>query len=385
MRSFEPAMVDQVNTYLKQILEASETSTPVNMTEKARHLALDIVGQLAFGYDLGVQTRQDNRFIMSAMAFGHYRLNIYHSLYFLSYIEPTALLNYLAAEAREKYWRLLQTMIKTRMAQEKNSKPDFYSMVSDALDAEPDTLKGGSMWTEALFFMSAGGDTVATLISAAFFYLSCNPECYSSLAREIRSKFTSGRDIKGGPQMASCSYLRAVIDETLRMSPPSPSFHWRVQDPKDHKPLVIDGHLIPHGTLVGVSPYALQHNEAYFPDSFRFKPERWLETSGNDEARKIAYDAFAAFSTGPRNCAGKAMAYLESSLVISKTLWYFDFERAPGKLGQIGGGRLGAKDGRDKPGEFQLFDIFTSRHDGPHLVFRPRNITRMGEFEAPSS
>jgi len=182
--------------------------------------------------------------------------------------------------------------------------------------------------------------------------------------------------------MASCTYLRACLDETLRMSPPSPSVLWREQDPKDDKALIVDGHVIPRGTLVSVSSYALQHNEEYFPDSFTFKPDRWLEKPGNEEARKIAHDAFGAFSTGPRNCAGKPMAYLESSLVIAKTLWYFEFETAPGQLGEIGGGKLGAKDGRDRPGEYQLFDIFTSRHDGPYLVFHPRNNILKGDFEA---
>ena len=156
MRFFEPTMIDQVNIYLKQVLEASQTSSPVDITEKTRHLALDIVGQLAFGYDLGIQTRQDNRFIMGAMSFGHYRLNIYHHLYFLSQIEPTSILNYFLHEARQKYWNLLQTMIKTRTAQEKNAQKDFYSIITDALEVEPGILEGGSIWTEALFFMAAG-------------------------------------------------------------------------------------------------------------------------------------------------------------------------------------------------------------------------------------
>jgi hypothetical protein len=83
-------------------------------------------------------------------------------------------------------------------------------------------------------------------------------------------------------------------------------------------------------------------------------------------------DAFAAFSIGYRGCAGKAMAYLESSLAVAKTLWYFDFETVLGELGEIGAGKIGDTTGRDRPGEFQLYDIFASDHDGPNLLFRPR-------------
>lgn len=157
------------------------------------------------------------------------------------------------------------------------------------------------------------------------------------------------------------------------MSPPVPGILWRQQDPNDNQPLVIDGHVVPRGTLFGVSAYAIHHNKAYFPDSYSFRPERWLETSSttpeNQTARKPIYDAFTTFSHGSRSCAGKAMAYLESSTAIAKTLWHFNFESAPEELGEVGAGTTG----REGPGEFQLEDIFTTRHTSPYLVFHPRS------------
>lgn len=69
-------------------------------------------------------------------------------------------------------------------------------------------------------FFPAGGDTTATALSALFFYLSRNAEAYSKLANEIRTTFASHAEIKGGPKLASCRYLRASIEEALRMSPP---------------------------------------------------------------------------------------------------------------------------------------------------------------------
>ena len=83
-------------------------------------------------------------------------------------------------------------------------------------------------------------------------------------------------------------------------------------------------------------------------------------------------DAFAPFSIGPRGCAGKSMAYLETSLVLAKTLWYFDFEVAPGELGEVGAGKVGLEEGRERRGEFQLYDLFGSSHDGPYLTFKTR-------------
>lgn len=220
-----------------------------------------------------------------------------------------------------------------------------------------------------------GGDTTATAICGTFFYLSRYPECYQKLAHEIRSTFIHGREIKTGPQLAGCRYLRACIDESMRMSPPISTTLWReqVSGGDTSEPLIVDGQIIPRGTIVGVNIYALHHNEEYFPDPFTYQPERWLEDGGAN--KEINSAAFAPFSTGPRSCAGKSMAYLETSLLVAKALWYFDFEPAPGKLGQVGGGTTGANNGRERPDEFQLEDIFTSRFDGPHLTFKPRGAT----------
>lgn len=163
LREFEPSMMEQIDIYLGQIRASSCTSTPVNMTEKSRHLSLDIVGQLAFGYDLGVQKRDDNRYIMGAMYFGNYRGNIYNHLFFLSRLYVNKIFDYVFYQAREKYWRLVETMIQKRLAEERHARPDFYSFVSDTMSADPDSLRGGELWMEALFFLAAGNCLAPTL------------------------------------------------------------------------------------------------------------------------------------------------------------------------------------------------------------------------------
>jgi hypothetical protein len=121
------------------------------------------------------------------------------------------------------------------------------------------------------------------------------------------------------------------------------------------------------------------HNEEYFPEPFKFRPERWLGpedgTSGGveeEQARAAMRAAFAPFAPGDTGCLGKAIAYHETSLVLAKTLWYFDFEKASGEAGKLGEGRPGRTDGRDKVDEYQLFDLAVADHDGPNLLFIAR-------------
>jgi hypothetical protein len=69
---------------------------------------------------------------------------------------------------------------------------------------------------------------------------------------------------------------------------------------------------------------------------------------------------------------GSQMAYLEMSLTIARTLWYYDFEKASGEAGKLGGGSPGAEYGRRRPDEFQVNESFVVDHDGPNLVLVPR-------------
>ena len=236
-----------------------------------------------------------------------------------------------------------------------------------------------------------GGSTVATTMSGIFFYLSRNSDAYARLAAEIRTTFSSGTDIRQGPQLSSCKYLRAVIDETMRLPPSTLAVAWREQEAASiaaGERFIVDGHVIPPGTQVGLSNFSLQHDATYFPEPFAFRPERWLPLESETADQKVGRDsmrrAFVPFSVGECSCAGKPMAYLEMSLVIAKTMWYFDFAKAPGEAGRLGEGSPERTDGRVRTGEFQLQDGAVVGHDGPNLRFAPRE-EYWREIESASS
>ncbi|OTA62649.1 cytochrome P450 [Hypoxylon sp. EC38] len=372
MRNFEPTMTAQIDIFLRQVLLSSQGLEPeaLKMSERCRYLSFDIVGLLSFGHEFHLQTSSKNRFILQSIEYLSWHANVLFQLPLLSWLRTGMILNILFFRIQMGTYSLLEAVIKQRLGQDKDAVHDLYSYVADFPKPDTEKLDQSYFRSEASFLLQAGSDTTSTCLSATFFYLSRNKMCYEELAREIRSSFNFGSEIRSGPALAKCHYLRACIDEALRMSPPAPGTLWREQYPDDKNsgPLIIDGHLIPSKTQVGVNIYTLHHNEEYFPDSFSYKPERWLTPTGTQ-----TNDAFAAFLTGPRGCAGKAMAYLEASLVLAKTLWYFDFEPASGELGKIGMGKNGNRRGRNREGEFQIYDVFTATSDGPYLKFRPRS------------
>ncbi|KAK5993792.1 Cytochrome P450 monooxygenase apf7 [Cladobotryum mycophilum] len=362
MRVFESQMIEQIDVFLGQILATSQTNpnAAIDMSQRCRWLGLDIVGHLGFGYDLKLQTDPLNRFLVHAMEIASWRLNIYMQYPFLRQLKFEALFWLLAVLQGKSFFQLLRKMIDARAAQDKHAKHDLYSVMVDAVDApEGDRITMREIWIEAILFIPAGGDTSSTAMSSTFFYLARNPHCMKKLAEEIRSAFASGKDIRVGPELTGCRYLRACIDEALRMSPPVPGTLWRERSPGyENQPWIIDGHVIPRGTKVGVSAYCLHHNDKYFPDPFTYKPERFLEIEEGSAESKAAKAAFVPFSIGSRSCAGKAMAYQETTLTLAKTIWYFDFDMAnEHALDEV---------------EFRLQDVLTSHHNGPFLKFRPR-------------
>jgi cytochrome P450 len=354
-RRFEPALHEQVDIFLSRLRKVTETGETVNMTEVCKMLGFAVSLQLGFGQSLDLQESEENRWIVDAIGTSLWRLNIYFQWPSLKRLNVEKVLLPILLPKMLRYYRLVKSMIAKRKSESKSARPDLFSFISDYVD--PQTGQGLSLkelWSEATFFLPAGGDTTSTLMAAVFFYLSRYPDVRAKLTKEIRHTFKSSREIASGPTLSGCIYLRACIEEALRISPPGGTTLWRDIPCDGQGPALIDGHAVPEGTRVGVNIYAIHHNETYFPDPWVYKPERFL----SETEKELMGVAFTPFSIGYRSCAGKSLAYLETSVVIARTVWEFDFE----KVGNIGGEKV-----------FEMLDQTGSVHTGPVLRFWKRD------------
>ncbi|KAI1126625.1 hypothetical protein F5Y10DRAFT_266946 [Nemania abortiva] len=77
------------------------------------------------------------------------------------------------------------------MSMPKDAKHDFYAIITGEIAPCEYGLSDAELWPEAVFFIAAGGATVHTAMTAAFFYLSRHSSAYARLANEIRNTFTS--------------------------------------------------------------------------------------------------------------------------------------------------------------------------------------------------
>ncbi|CAD0014773.1 unnamed protein product [Aureobasidium pullulans] len=173
------------------------------------------------------------------------------------------------------------------------------------------------MHANAGVFMTGGTETIATLLSGLTYYLLINPDKLARLVAEVRSTFTAESEITVD-ELARLPYLNACIEEGLRIYPPTPaSLPRRVPQ----EGAFIAGKWIPGDVSVAISQWATNRHTVNFRDSASFIPERFL---GDTKYASDNFAAFQPFSTGPRNCIGKNLAYHEIRLLLTMALWNFD-------------------------------------------------------------
>ena len=165
--------------------------------------------------------------------------------------------------------------------------------------------------------MTGGTETIATLLSGLTYYLLINPDKLARLVAEVRSTFTAESEITVD-ELARLPYLNACIEEGLRIYQPTPaSLPRRVPQ----EGAFIAGKWIPGDVSVAISQWATNRHTVNFRDFASFIPERFL---GDTKYASDNFAAFQPFSTGPRNCIGKNLAYHEIRLLLTMALWNFD-------------------------------------------------------------
>ncbi|KAF2681173.1 cytochrome P450 [Lentithecium fluviatile CBS 122367] len=255
-----------------------------------------------------------------------------------------------------------------------SSREDMLQFLLNAIDPEtkqPAFSKRNELEAETRSLLLAGTDTSSLTITALFFYLSQYPRVLAKATAEVRSVFSSADEIVLGTALSSCKYLRACIDETLRMSHPAPS-----ELPRQILAggAEIDGHTYPARTEVGCAAWSMGRDESMYGDVNKYRPERWIPSADPDweaEVRALK-KSFHPFSMGRMNCTGQRLAVLELMLVSARTIWATDFRLAPGFSN--GEGSPGMGWGQRLRGVYVYKDAYLTLKDGPVLQFKPRAL-----------
>jgi cytochrome P450 len=372
---YEPRLVGHIQKFCNAVFEGQAT----NMAKWCNYLAFDSMTDVVFGAQYNLLGDEKFRYVPEMIEKSNVRISSLVQFPGLTWLRLDKHLFQEAIYARNRFLKFVFRLLSDRRALSHGTargvfeKPsislDVYSRLQDARD--PVTGEGfghDEIASESTTLIVAGSDTSACAMASILFYLANNPSAYVRVAEEVRAVRSSRPGHLAAADLAGCKYLRACIDEALRMSPPVGTGLMReVAAPGG---LVVDGHVVPMGCEVGVGTYSIHHSTRAFEDPFVYRPERWLAPDESAHARAC----FVPFSAGIRSCLGKGLAYTEMTLTIGHLLWLGDFKLvADAELAAVGRGsrNLGVK-GRHREGEYQLYDHIAGQKNGPWLQFTKR-------------
>jgi len=195
--------------------------------------------------------------------------------------------------------------------------PDMLDLLISARDDEGDApFTEDELRDQIVTFLVAGHETVASSLTWTWWLLAAHPDVQQRVQAEVDTVL--GGRAPGVPDLPQLVYVRAVVDEALRLHPPG----WVISRRAD-APDTVGGVPIAEGSVLIISPWTTHRHPAAWSDPDRFDPDRFLPG-----APSPVRGGYLPFGAGPRLCIGRDFALWESVLLIARVLQSFDVRPA---------------------------------------------------------
>lgn len=297
-------------------------------------LTLDLAADFSFGIKLGFVAQGDDLTTCETIRGHKYQehpeAGTYPNLQIIStlgYARPSLFHINRKLFAWHRGWRDGQVftdftvhLIRKRMAAETDGekRTDFFQALNFTRDGMPTEMEMGELIQECALLMNAGSETTTCALQNIFHHLIRHPRCMQILYEELETAFQKEEGtVPPYDKIKFLPYLRAVIDETLRLRPSLAVALPRVTPPEG---MIIDGTWVPGNTTVSAPAWTIHRDPKLFEHPLEFRPERWL--AGNGEKLQ---KGFMPFSLGARACVGRNMAYMELSLIVATLVHRYHF------------------------------------------------------------
>jgi cytochrome P450 len=298
LRDQEPIVMEYINLLITKLTEKAKLGIPCDMGAYYNFTTFDIMADLAFGEPFHA---------LEKAAFNPFMTTLFGTMKLfgtMGAIGLTPVLSQLLAlvayvtnagkEQRQQFQQHAKDLVARRQAKQ-TDKQDFFSHIIRHNDDRG--LSQIELEANSEILVAAGSETSATALSGITYHLIKNPDCHIKIQDEVRSKFKTSSEITPTAAL-QLPYLRAVIEESMRIHPSAPGPLPR----ETMETEIIDGVVIPPHTHVSIANYAAFHSADYFRDPEVFAPERWM---GDEKYKDDVRASFQPFSQGPRNCIGR--------------------------------------------------------------------------------
>ena len=287
-------------------------------------LIADIISEYSFphGYKLLDKAEFDEENYRSWKAFNkttnplrhfHWLLGIMEAmpLWLMKFLAPSFFLTLRERDRLEIEAKAMRSKRGSTFEKDTRSRPSLLQALTDT-HLLPETEKSPARITsEAQLAMAAGTLTTSGCLTVATYHVLANKDIHTKLMSELVRGIPEPQVFSSLDQLEKMPYLVAIMYESLRLFYgvshrlsrifPDRSMHY-----KDW--------VVPAGVPVSMSIPLIHDNEEIFPESYSFRPERWLplETEGQRLLRFLV-----VFGGGSRQCIGMELAKAEILIVLA--------------------------------------------------------------------
>ncbi|EME79757.1 uncharacterized protein MYCFIDRAFT_190535 [Pseudocercospora fijiensis CIRAD86] len=295
---------------------------PINLMRWVNYLTFDIIGELLFGKTFGCVAGNERFRAWQDLLITN--LQLLHTIC----VSKRIWIFWLAMPWRDVYTLLTQfthfdkligNIVNERLAGKAPDRTDLFELMKQG--------RGGNCMTQEEILANsnlltfAGSESSANSTVSLLYRISSDATLKARLLRELRANFKSEDEMTSTKAM-TLPFLRAVIEEGLRLHPVTPNALWRITPKQGNK---IFDDWIPGNTVLSIHHRAMYRSEHNFKRAQEFIPERWMPNSDiYSEFASDRRDAFHPFSCGPRMCPARNLGYAEISIILARILWNFE-------------------------------------------------------------
>jgi cytochrome P450 len=302
--------------YAARALERWQDGATVDIAQEMRGLTLPIAGKALFGAEVDFEVEEISDAFATVIEL-HSRLT-----------SPLAgFMRKLPLPASRRFQRALDRLhvtITRSIAARQASGIDQDDLLSALLRAQETAgdergLTEAQVLDQMRTFLLTGYFTTTNALTWIWYLLSQHPDVEATLHAELDSV------LAGRPptveDLKKLRYTEMVFAESLRLYPPIWIMpRWTLSD---HE---MGGYVVRANSLLVISQYVMHHDPRYFPEPFRFDPQRWTPEA---KAERPAF-AYFPFGGGPRQCIGEGFAWMEAMLILCTLAQRWQMRLVPG-------------------------------------------------------
>jgi cytochrome P450 len=211
-------------------------------------------------------------------------------------------------KAKDKLYALFDRAIEARQ-RTGDTREDILALLCQAKYDDGQPISREQIYSELMTFLFAGHETTALSMTWAIYHLHVNPTTLGRLREELDTLPDEQPDT-----LAAAPYLKAVVQETLRIHPIVTETLRKL-----NAPLELGEFTIPTGMAVAAASVLAHRNAEVYPEPDIFRPERFLD-------RSYSPFEYMPFGGGHRRCVGAAFAGYQMAIVLGTLLKRFEFQ-----------------------------------------------------------